>query len=102
MATCRANWIWPFTGPLLPLVLILTIPAVSQTTQVTVPANPLWTDTGITLSKGEVVSISATGTWNFSFGNFGPDGDPNYFGGYWDEFGFFDIVDHGRLLGFIG
>jgi hypothetical protein len=102
MAKCRAENIVTFIGSLLLVLLNLAIAAVSQTTQVTVTANPLWTDTGITLTRGEAVSISATGSWNYSTGNIGPDGDPNYFGGYWDEFGFFDTADHGRLLGFIG
>jgi len=85
------------------LVVLLAAPgAVGQTIHVTVPANPLWTDTGIVLTAGQTVTVSASGTWNYAFGPIGPDGDPNYFAGVGDEFGFFDIVDHGRLLGFIG
>jgi len=72
------------------------------TTQVTVPANPLWTDTGIALSAGQAVTISASGSWSWGGPNIGPDGDPNLFSGGGDEFEFFDIVNHGRLLGFVG
>jgi len=70
--------------------------------QVLVPANPLWTDTGIHISTGQTVTISASGTWDFAFGPVGPDGDPTYFSGAWDEFVFFDLADHGRLIAFVG
>src|SRR5205823_10027574 len=39
-----------------------------------VPDNPLWTDTGITLSSGNQLSISASGTWDFGIGSYGPTG----------------------------
>jgi hypothetical protein len=85
-------------------VTALTNTAPGQTTsQVTVPANPDWTDTGIALSAGEVATISASGTWNDGCGlpDFGPDGNLGC-NGWWNEFEFFDIADHGRLIGFVG
>src|SRR5262249_30633476 len=95
----------PISSCLLTLVvtLLASVSAISQTTtHVVVPANPIWTDTGISLTKGEAVTMSATGQWNYAFGNVGPDGDPNFFVGDGDEFEFYDIVDHGRLLAFVG
>ena len=92
--------------PFLSLALaVLSISAVAQTTtQITIPSNPLWTDTMLALAAGETVTISATGSWNWGQApqNFGPDGDPVTFTDFWDDFRFFDIVDHGRLIGFVG
>jgi len=34
--------------------------------QVAVTANPLWTDSGIVVSNGQILAISASGTWNWS------------------------------------
>jgi uncharacterized membrane protein len=76
-----------------------------STIQVTVPSNPLWTNTGVTLRSGQTISISASGSWNWgqAVANFGPDGDPNTpFPDYGDEFDSFDIEDHGRLIAFVG
>jgi len=88
----------------LAVTLIGSSATAQTTTVVTVPSNPLWTDTGIALTAGQNVTISATGSWNWgqARSNFGPDGDPNFFSGSGDEFEFFDVVDHGRLLGFVG
>jgi hypothetical protein len=90
-----------------PFVIALVLAgslAHSQTTiQVTVPANPLWTDTGIALSAGQYAAISASGTWCWShtFCN-GPDGSPAFQPLAYDEFEFFDAFDHGRLIAFVG
>ena len=45
-------------------------------TTVTVPSNPLWTDTGIYLFAGESVTIQANGSWRWvsNVPNCGPDG----------------------------
>lgn len=66
---------------------------------ITVPGNPLWTDTGITLTLTNTVILhDAIGAWDTSLGPTGPEGG---FPGYeWDEWirnGF-----HGQLIGFIG
>lgn len=73
----------------------------ANTTTVTVSANPLWADTGIILSPGSVISITATGSWTDGVGTFfGPDG---YAGCCLnDEFEHFDANDKGRLIAFIG
>jgi hypothetical protein len=89
------------------LAIALVLPgslAHSQTTiQVTIPANPLWSDTGIALSAGQYAAISASGTWCWShaFCN-GPDGSPAFQPLAYDEFEFFDAFDHGRLIAFVG
>jgi hypothetical protein len=86
--------------------ILLTIPSLSATSlagqSVVVTANPLWTDTGITISAGEVVAISASGTWSWD-GNeaIGPDGDPTG-EPHFDDFQHFGNGDKGRLIGFIG
>jgi hypothetical protein len=76
------------------------------TTQLTVPASPLWTDTGIALSAGQYATISASGTWCWSIDGHdycnGPDGNPDFPPLGYDEFEFFDTFDHGRLVAFIG
>jgi len=68
---------------------------------VTVTSNPLWTDTGISLTPSESVTISgATGSWTWEVPNgpFGPDGD-NSVSYQYDEW----IPDgyHGQLIGYI-
>ena len=76
------------------IYLACTAPA----TTINVAANPLWTDTGITLS-GETVSIRASGSWRWAFGEtVGPEGGvvsdasdewvPNF--------------QHGQLIAFVG
>jgi hypothetical protein len=65
----------------------------------TIPDYPLWTDTGLTLSSGDQVSITASGTWDFGVGYFGPEGtwsDPAPY----DRFS--SLANHGELIGFIG
>jgi len=73
-----------------------------STVSVDVPANPLWTDTGIKIMKGQTVSISASGTWNTGLGESGPDGDDNsaYF---WELFLTSDAPSKlGELIAFVG
>jgi hypothetical protein len=72
------------------------------TTQVVVSANPLWTDTGIALSAGQYAAISASGTWCWTGGCNGPDGSSDFVSLEYDEFQFFDLLDHGRLIAFVG
>ncbi len=68
---------------------------------VVVPANPVWTNTGLTLSPGDTVKISASGAWSYGAGLIGPDGDPTGCC-HWDDFQHFDDGDKGRLIAFIG
>jgi len=66
-----------------------------------IPANPLWTDTGISLVCGDHVIITASGSWCWQdpTGCSGPEGGD---GAHSDEFEHFDSTDHGRLEGYIG
>lgn len=85
-------------------IMVLASPVVGQTT-ISIPSNPLWTDTGIKVSAGQTVTISASGIWNGggSDPNYGPDGSPFLLGDFlFDDFEPFDPADEGRLLGFVG
>lgn len=51
------------------------VPPRTLPTKVSVPANVLWFDTGVTLKKGEHFSIAAAGLWsNIGTPALGPDG----------------------------
>ena len=67
---------------------------------VIVTADPVWTDSGISL-KGEHVCITAQGEWSWGGGSLtGPDGDNVGAGLAWDEWvpnGY-----HGQLIAFVG
>jgi hypothetical protein len=59
----------------------------------------LWTDTGVPLTAGQSVEITATGLWSWGVGYmFGPDGDPTY-GPDSDDW---TPGQKGALVGFIG
>ena len=66
-----------------------------------IPSNPLWTDTSLTVSSGQQLSFSASGTWNWgnSVPSFGPGGDP-----VWTDASdlFYSGAHHGTLIGYIG
>jgi len=74
----------------------------AHATAVTVTSNPLWTDTGVTLTSGQTVIIHGpTGTWRISpsWPWAGPEG--NSIAGYeWDEW--VTNSHHAQLIGFIG
>ena len=63
-----------------------------------VTSDPLWTDSGMTVSSGQVLTFTASGTWNWGGGDIGPDGSAS--GSSWDEW----IINnkHGQLIGFVG
>jgi hypothetical protein len=65
---------------------------------ITVSSNPLWTDTGISLSGGST-AITATGSWSTGLGFTGPDGlyVPEYAYDEWLQNGW-----HGQLLAYVG
>jgi hypothetical protein len=91
-----AGWL---AALLLLLALVSTTPATAAVT-VTVPGHPLWTDTGITLTSGTSVVVTASGTWGF-IGALccGPDGDPR-----WTDLSdqFFLGANKGALIAYIG
>lgn len=68
----------------------------------TIPAKPLWTDTGISVTSGEMVSIIATGSWSWGTGENGPDGDPTitYPPTLADEF--YSSAQKAELIAFVG
>jgi len=73
------------------------------TTTVEVTSNPLWTDTGVALSAGETVLITAKGGW--AWNKYGPEGATPF-----GPDGFFDSSDdlfldngiQGMLIGYVG
>jgi len=88
-----------FSGLLLSAVATVSAAAAS----VTVTSNPLWTDTGVTLTVSDVVTIhDASGSWTVFDGQWpwtGPEGAhvPGY---EFDEW--ITNSHHGQLIGFIG
>jgi PEP-CTERM motif len=85
------------------LLMMLLIPfSQSSATTFTVPSNPLWTNTGISVLATDTVTFTnATGSWSYA-GGVPPSGPGGTFlsGGQGDEW----ITNqlHGELLGFIG
>jgi len=78
-------------------ITCLSVSAAAVT--LSVPDNPLWTSTGITLGICNQVTISATGSWDFGVGSFGPQGSPSDPAPY-DRFS--SVANHGELIGYIG
>lgn len=69
----------------------------ANATTVSVTANPLWTDTGIHLSLGSVVNVTATGMWNSGGGLMSASG---YVPGVQDDQ--FVAGRHGNLIAYVG
>ena len=66
-----------------------------------VPANPVWSDTGVKLTNGQTVSITANGTWDSGEGACDPSGDKST--GYYDLFlNHTSPSKHGELIAFVG
>ena len=89
------------TTGLTALVSFLAITNSPAVTILTVPANPLWTYSGINLNSGDQVNVTASGTWEwtYTFGFQSPDGlsdPPNSF----DRF--FSGALNGELIAYVG
>lgn len=84
------------------LVIFVSIGVADASTSVTVTANPLWTDTGLAITNGQMVSITATGSWTTGIGgSVGPDGDGSPCCN-WDLFLMNPPAAHGELIAFVG
>ncbi len=82
------------------MIALIEIGTVAASTNLDVPANLLWTDTGVKVMKGQTVSISASGTWNTGNGECGPDGEDTTLS---DLFLTPDAPSkHGELIAFVG
>lgn len=84
-------------------VALFVAPMVATAFPVTVnvSANPEWTSTGIMLNSGDMISITASGSWRHDTccGPFyGPDGDPTWLT---NQFGFITSAPMGMLIGAI-
>ena len=65
-----------------------------------IPANPVWTNTGLSLTAGELVDITAYGLWSWGGGHIsGPNGDTNYTA-TWDLF--YAGAPGGSLVAYVG
>src|SRR3954452_25102436 len=76
--------------------LVMNADSVSR---VTVTSNPLWTNTGVVLTPGDIVTVSdAGGSWNTSLGFSGPEGiaTTQYLYDEWVKDG-----HHGELIGYV-
>lgn len=85
------------------LVLALGVPP-AHAVQVTITAKSLWKDTGLVVHAGDVIAISAAGSWTWAagIGMFGPDGDPIDDFNAFDLFEPFDFFSQARLIAYIG
>ncbi len=85
------------------LLMMLLIPlSESSAITLTVPSNPLWTDTGISVLATQTVTFTnATAAWSYAGGvpPFGPGGI-SLAGGAGDEW--ITNLQHGELIAFIG
>ena len=83
------------------LVVVLLTAALQANGNVTVvvSSNPLWTDSGLSVNNGNIVSITASGEWSWQgTGNFtGPDGTND---GTTDTF--LNNGTHAMLIAFVG
>lgn len=83
------------------LVLLVLTASMASANVITVTSNPLWTDSGISLTSADTINIfGASGIWSWgaSYG-VGPDGDyqPSLAWDEWIQNGY-----HALLIGFIG
>lgn len=79
-------------------------PAMAVTKNVTVYAKKLWKSTALTVHAGDVVTISATGKWQWGDDEplVGPDGDPSDDFNALDLFQPFDFFSQARLIAYVG
>lgn len=69
---------------------------------VTFPANPVWNQSGVVLTAGQQVTITASGVWSvYPGGNTGPDGSPGSTGNP-DGDEWVASANKGALIGYIG
>ncbi len=74
--------------------------AVCQTGSILVTANPLWTDSGYSVSNGDTVYFPASGIWNGGQGNVGVGGESDSLG--WECFLTNTVAPHDSLIAFVG
>jgi hypothetical protein len=88
---------------LLALAFIGVSAASAGTVQVTILSKKLWAKTGVTVHAGDLVTISATGSWTWDPAyRVGPDGDPSDDYNAFDLFQPFDFFSQARVIAYIG
>lgn len=87
------------------MIAITGMGVAGASTTVDVPADPLWTDTGLTVTNGQTIAITASGAWwtgSNTNQHCGPDGDTSV----GDEYDLFLTSTapskHGELIAFVG
>lgn len=85
-------------------ILLLTYSisfAEAQTYNLVVPAQPVWTNTGIDIFIGDKIIVTAEGTWNYGYYPLSPNGDqPWEYPNTWDRFLY--QANHGELISYVG
>jgi hypothetical protein len=85
------------------IILLIEIEGAAASTEVFVSANPLWTDTEITVKQGEDISVDyVSGQWTTGINGYvGPNGDGDMNDNH-DLFLAYPTACHGQLIAFIG
>jgi len=77
--------------------------ASASAVQVTIFSKKLWAPTGVQVHAGDVVTITATGSWTWGGdGRVGPDGDPIDDYNAFDLYQPFDFFSQARVIAYIG
>jgi hypothetical protein len=86
------------------LFALVGMPGLAAATLVTVNSNPLWTDTGVVVSTGQVWGITANPSdlWTWGGPYFDAAGDPSGQAGQYSWDRFLLAGRHGELIGFVG
>lgn len=91
-----------FTVVCVAMALWLRLAQAGNNITVTVPANPLWTDTGVTLASNDIAIVhDAAGIWMWDWSSWsgGPDGQPNTIG---TSDNWITTEQKAMLIGFVG
>src|SRR5437868_1134472 len=96
----NSSWIRFLVLMALSATLLCTRTSFSQLVSMDIPASPLWSSTGISLTNGEIVSITATGSWVWGGADSGPFGPAGDFNNTSDTF--FSGAFHGGLIAYVG
>jgi hypothetical protein len=86
------------------MLIVAVLPGLSAASTITVTAEPLWTDTGITIRAGETWRITANGADRWSWGDDtstdAAGQEPWDYPNTWDRFLY--AANHGEMIGFVG
>lgn len=92
-----------FLTAVLSVAALMVFYGPSNAALITVQSNPLWTDTGITLTGSAGSIFGASGAWDWGTGSVGPNGSfvgvghESWIPDEWIQDGM-----HGKLIGYVG